>query len=240
MFIGSIWIHISHKPLRYHRILSGIIAFYFSHLLNDIFDHQIDSTHHNRSNSDFVKNPLGNKVWIKLAISMVCFWALEGFSLESFMVTVFFILYTPVLKRIVGVKNLTVVVFMVYTFYWVSPVSPEDIPALVFQAMYHLRYEIIKDIVDMDNDLKHGIYTIPNFIGVESTKTLLLFISIIHNATHVHLNTPFSNSASIALFDHFGMHNLTACKIFNKIVYFLFLGQWYKSKQTRSFISEID
>ena len=233
MFISSIYIHVLNKPLQIRRVLSTIVAFYFSHLLNDIFDRNVDSTHMNRSTREFVNQPVHYSVWIKLLTGMVLFWSLERFSLESFVVTIFFILYTPVLKRIPGVKNITVVMFMVYTFFWVSPVSKRDIPAIIFQTIFHFRYEIIKDIVDFENDLKHKIYTIPNTIGVKRTRLVLVLLALINFVVQLFLTNSFVTSSFLLLVDQLFLPHLTCCKIVNKLVYLSFLGQWYRYKHSK-------
>ena len=90
----------------------------------------------NRFSRGFVNQPIHCCVWIKLFTGILSFLSVEHFSTESFIVTIVFILYTPVLKRIVFVKNLTVVIFMVYTLFWVSPWSKRDIPAIIFKAIF--------------------------------------------------------------------------------------------------------
>ncbi len=170
-------------------VLTGISASFIAaagYVINDYFDIKIDKV--NRP-----ERPLASgKISIKSAIIFYYITSLIGLSLAlKINKTVFFIAVVTVIllftysfkfKSITLLGNLSVAVITGLTFIYggasVSNISFAIIPAL-FALLINFIREIVKDMEDVEGDIKNGIKTFPYRFGFSFAKNFILLVTII-------------------------------------------------------------
>ena len=180
----------SNEKVLTEKILLAAISASFvvasGNIVNDIFDYSIDLI--NRPN-----RPLPSKeMSINFAIFLYLFFTFGGLifaqkvSWEAFFIVVFvsliLLFYSFLLKQIPLLGNIAVSVCTALAFIYggvaVNNWKDAIIPA-IFAFLINLIREIIKDIEDIEGDIKNNIITFPSKFGLQKTKIVLTFITII-------------------------------------------------------------
>ena len=166
-----------------------------SMVINDIFDLQIDKI--NNADRPLVRNTISVKE-AKLLYSVIgCFIYfftykyLDNPFIKSWVYLTNFILfiYTPVLKKIPFIKNITcasivssTVVFSSSSITATALYSLKNISLIYYTSFFlflsSLYIELLLDIRDVIGDKKYGIITVPNLFGEDFTIKFLLSIFI--------------------------------------------------------------
>ncbi|WP_299060694.1 geranylgeranylglycerol-phosphate geranylgeranyltransferase [uncultured Polaribacter sp.] len=173
------------------------------YIINDIFDIETDKI--NKPNKSFLNKEFSiKKAWslyILLSIFGLILGIFVSFAMEIPLNSIYFIatsiilfFYSKYFKKIALIGNLIVsflcalVIFLVYEFEFIgtnlesnSKISSDFIIAiyLVFSLTITFIREIIKDIEDVNGDLKIKASTLPILIGRKRTARIAFFISSI-------------------------------------------------------------
>lgn len=170
----------------YYAAMTAALTSAAGNIINDIVDIEGDKTNHPKR-----VLPSG-KLLIKTAVSL--YIVLTGISLiisiflsnilfvVNAAVTLLLILYSFYFKKqpLVGniiVSMLTGCVF-IYGGLAVNNFYYSLLPAS-FAFLINLIREIVKDIEDMEGDIKEGVITFPSKFGINKTRLLLTFLSLI-------------------------------------------------------------
>lgn len=195
-----------------HLLTSG------SMIINDLFDIDVDRI--NNPNRPLVKGTISQNEAIQASILMFglyCQLGIQFVQPELFPIwstsLLLVVLYTPVLKKICVIKNITVasVIAMTIPFLGWATKTPAEIlvdnsewmwqtTRMVFIAS--LYNELLLDISDMKGDAIAGITTLPVLFGKYRTVqflTLILMISECDNLQKIFLHEHTSNSMFFAI-----------------------------------------
>ena len=170
-----------------------------SMVINDLFDLKIDLI----NNSD---RPLVNKeitirearclyicITIIINVLSIIFFKINNFYLQINIINLILFLYTPILKKILLIKNITCASIVSSTIMITSKsIMIHDLNDLVYDShnfnMIHitsrflflssLYIELLLDIKDIKGDKENGILTFPNFFGERKTLNSLIVIFI--------------------------------------------------------------
>ncbi|NOX88256.1 MAG: UbiA family prenyltransferase [Calditrichaeota bacterium] len=187
----TIWIAAFISPdfhLNYKLILGSIAAALITcgaNIINDIFDVEID-----RINKPDRPLPGGTvsirEAWIYFSVSYVLAFILAAFCdarmfAVAVIIGILLIVYSAWLKRTVLWGNLTVslatAVAFIYGAMAVGDWKIGLIPA-TFAFFFHLGRELIKDMQDLEGDLKNKSVTFPGKFGIKSSIVLVNIIFI--------------------------------------------------------------
>jgi len=179
------------EPVYYGPAVAAMAAFFVcavGNIVNDIADYEIDRI--NRPERVLVKGSVSRARAVNTAVvfglaALVLALAVNTAVLISVVVALtLLLLYNFFLKKIPFVGNVVIALLSSLTFItgglavnykWVFDLPGPLVPA-VFAIFFHLVREIVKDVEDIDGDLKAGVNTLPQVIGV--SKALLLGICL--------------------------------------------------------------
>lgn len=169
-------------------LLASFAAFLVAgsgNVINDIFDFNIDKiVHPERPIANGLINKI-NALKFYLVLSITAIFLSLFISIKIFFIVVISIivlyLYSSHLKKIPLLGN-TIVAFMtslafLFGGFVVENVYATIIPA-VFAFMINLIRELVKDMEDIEGDLKNDIITFPAKFGIQKTRLITLFISV--------------------------------------------------------------
>jgi len=166
-----------------------------SMVINDLFDLKIDLINNNN-------RPLVNKeITIKeaqclyistnivIGLLSTCFFNEKHFYKFIYAINLMLFLYTPYLKKILFIKNITCasvvsstlvltsksISLYNYTPYYSSHVNLIDILSR-FLFLSSIYIELLLDVKDMHGDRENNIVTIPNYFGIKKTYNLLMIL----------------------------------------------------------------
>jgi len=155
-------------------------------IINDIYDVEADMISHPQR-----VLPLGTltKTEVKIEYLLLNFIsAIISIDISQTLFTIVFIsslflfIYSFYLKKITFIGNLTVAFLtglaFVYGGFAADNPNAAIIPA-VFAFLINLIREIVKDIQDVDGDIQQGLQTIPIRYGINLSKKIIMFFTII-------------------------------------------------------------
>lgn len=182
-----------------------------SMVINDLFDLKIDLI--NNNNRPLVNKEISIKeahclyisTNIVIGLLSTCFFNEKYFYKFIYAINLMLFLYTPYLKKILFIKNITCasvisstlvltsksISLYNYTPYYSSHVNLIDISSR-FLFLSSLYIELLLDIKDIHGDKENNIVTVPNYFGVKKTFNFLIVLftgncfynSIIFYRTH--------------------------------------------------------
>ena len=198
-----------------------------SMIINDLFDLKVDLI----NNKD---RPLvTKKVTVKEAIGLYTalnlmsvyltnrYFHKTNLSLSIYCANMIVFLYTPILKKILFIKNITCasVVSSTIFFTYKSVLHSLNLNSLInihdynnnanlvhilskFLFISSLYIELLLDIKDMDGDKKNNIMTLPNYFGVKKTLNFLTVIfigNLIYYSNFLYKNNKYTLLAGFLL-----------------------------------------
>ena len=182
----------------------------YSMIINDIFDYNIDKI--NKPNSPLVSGQV--RFYEAIALMMIILKIINYVSyyylpknLQKILQLMLIIvsLYTPILKKIPLVKNLTCASVVSFSLFF-SGLPTNNINLLLIGSTYifvgSLMNELLLDVEDYKGDKESKIYTIPVIFGIKNTLKLCLNIlrfNILFISTTLlsFYNLQFTNSITI-------------------------------------------
>lgn len=177
------------NEINFNIVLAGISASFIAaagYIINDYFDVKIDKV--NRPG-----RPLASgRISIRSAVILYFVVSIMGLVLALIINTVVFTIaavsevllfvYSFKLKSIALLGNLSIAVLTGLTFIYggatVNNISFSIIPAL-FALLINFIREIVKDMEDVEGDIKNGIKTFPYRFGFSVAKNFILLVTII-------------------------------------------------------------
>lgn len=175
--------------INYNLVLAAIAAFLTGgagNVINDFFDYEIDKI--NRPKRVLPLGLLSKNQALILYFVLVFISFCIGLYLNivSYIILVFtnivLLIYSIKLKKIILAGNITIAFFTGLTFVFgaavVNNVAGGIIPA-VFAFFINIIREIIKDIEDIEGDVKQKIYTFPYVFGEKRTNIIILILSLL-------------------------------------------------------------
>ncbi len=166
--------------------LSGGLTASAGNTINDIFDIEIDKV--NRPDRPLPANtltPLEASYYYSILV-VISFILSYLINIQAFAIvagsTILLFLYSFKLKRYILTGNILVAFMTGLAFIYggvaVNNFSSAIIPA-VFAFLINLVREIIKDIEDIEGDIKSGISSFPHKYGIPATKRIILLTLVI-------------------------------------------------------------
>jgi 4-hydroxybenzoate polyprenyltransferase len=201
-----------------------------SMVINDLFDLKIDLI--NNNNRPLVNKEISIKeaqclyISTNIVISLLCslFFYEKHFYTFIYAINIILFLYTPYLKKVLFLKNLTCASVVSSTLiltsksislndqFALSILSHNFIPYLnlinitsKFLFLSSLYNELLLDIKDIHGDKENNIVTIPNYFGVKKTVNFLL---IIFTGNFLYYTIIFYKSHNYKLFIGFILANI--------------------------------
>ena len=191
----------------------------FANVINDIFDLKIDID--NKINRPIALKKINTNIALLFSIFLVSS-ALYIIVIHSFDINLkililgfnlpLIILYTPFLKKIPLIGNITVslllsMVFIVTSVYITNAISILLYPLIIFSFILMLIREIVKDIQDIEGDKKNNVHTLPVIFGISFSINLiacLVFILFIFTimAFYLYENYNFLYLINVLIFIH--------------------------------------
>jgi 4-hydroxybenzoate polyprenyltransferase len=187
-----------------------------SMVINDLFDLKIDLI--NNANRPLVNKEITIKEaqCLYLTINIITnllatlFFSHDFFNIYIFTINWILFLYTPVLKKILFIKNLTCasVVSSTLLFTSRSLFLNQGINVLTLQTLQQpnlihittrflflssLYIELLLDIKDRNGDKQNNILTVPNYFGVKKTIDFLIVIFTINFFYHCNIFYKMNN-----------------------------------------------
>jgi 4-hydroxybenzoate polyprenyltransferase len=155
-------------------------------IVNDIYDIETDRISH--PNRILVLGSLSIKeawieYWILNVVSVFIAIYLSPTLLMIVLLTIFLLyIYSAFLKRLPLIGNIIIALItglaFIYGGYAVGNPEAAIIPA-VFAFLINLIREIVKDIQDIEGDLKLNFKTFPIRLGIEASKHIIVLITIV-------------------------------------------------------------
>jgi 4-hydroxybenzoate polyprenyltransferase len=168
-----------------------------SMVVNDLFDLKIDSI--NNKNRPLVTKEITIKeakcfyisTNIVIAMLSLLFFKKNNFYLNIFALNIILLLYTPYLKKIIVVKNITCAFTVASTILLTSKsiiinrtsnifnsISSNQLIDFISRFLFFssLYIELLLDIKDINGDKENNVITIPNYFGVYKSLELLIVI----------------------------------------------------------------
>ncbi len=166
--------------------VSGVLISASANIINDIFDVEIDRI--NRPDRVLVKGELKKNE----AIIIYLIFAYMGIFISSYInyvaliistsASILLLLYSYKLKQVILLGNIVVAAMTGLAFMYggaaVQNIKPAVIPAL-FAFIINLIREIIKDMEDIEGDIKTGVKTFPFKFGFKASKKIIIIFSIL-------------------------------------------------------------
>jgi len=197
-----------------------------SMVVNDLFDLKIDLI--NNNNRPLVNKEISIKEAQCLYISTntiigllsICFFYEKHFYKFIYSINLILFLYTPYLKKILLIKNITCASVVSSTIVLTSKsiilnnamIISENTQHLniinvtsIFLFLSSLYIELLLDIKDIRGDRENHIATIPNYFGVKKTYNLLIFLFTGNLLYHTNI---FYRSQKYKLFIGFILSNI--------------------------------
>lgn len=166
--------------------IAAVLTGAAGNVINDYFDYEIDKI--NRPDRVLPSGLLSKNQALVLYFVLVFISFCIGLylNIESYSILVFsnvvLLIYSLKLKKVMLAGNVTVAFFTGLTFIYgaavVNNVMCGIIPAF-FAFFINLVREIIKDIEDIDGDVKQNIYTFPYLYGENKSNILILSLIIL-------------------------------------------------------------
>lgn len=201
-----------------------------SMVVNDLFDLKIDLI--NNKNRPLVTKEITIKeakcfyisTNIVIAMLSLLFFKKNNFYLNIFALNIILLLYTPYLKKIIVVKNITCAFTVASTILLTSKSIIINRTSNIFNSissnltpnyqlidftsrflfLSSLYIEILLDIKDVDGDKENNIITIPNYFGVYKS---LDFLIVFFMGNFIYYSTVFCNQNNYKLFFGFILSN---------------------------------
>jgi geranylgeranylglycerol-phosphate geranylgeranyltransferase len=168
---------------------AGFIAAY-GNIVNDLFDYGVDLT--SKPNRPLVRGLVGK---LEAAGAATVFGAAgfvlsfkvgDGASLIAIWAIILLFMYTPFLKGIPFVGNITValVASMAFIYGGIAvgrPAAPGALILALFAFLMHLGREIVKDIEDRRADFEYGIRTVATYFDAKMARlaAIAVFVALI-------------------------------------------------------------
>lgn len=195
---GASWKNIG-SPLFLVSGLITIMVLSASMIINDLFDIEIDKT--NNPSRPLVTGEITKKEAFSYYITLL--WSSEVLNLfflpkhiQSLVHMIIFMVsvYTPYLKPIPFIKNLTCSSIVSFSVFFASAASsglmfnPLSLVLSRFIFLGSLQTELLLDMRDYEGDLANSIRTVPVIYGLSKTHlvaTVILYTNIFTNAFHI-------------------------------------------------------
>ena len=200
-----------------------------SMVINDIFDLKIDLI--NNNNRPLVNKEISIKEAQCLYIStniIICllsalFFHEKHFYKFIYAINIILFLYTPILKKILFIKNITCASIVGSTILLTSKSILLNNIMIASQNTQHTQHinliaitskflflsslyiELLLDVKDIHGDKENNIVTIPNYFGIKKTFNLLM---ILFSGNLLYHSTIFYRSHNYKLFIGFTLSNL--------------------------------
>lgn len=166
------------------KTIITVLTMCYSMIINDIFDYNVDKI--NKPNSPLVSGQV--KFYEALTLMVIILKLIDYISkyylpknLQNILQLILIIvsLYTPILKKIPLVKNLTCASIVSFSLFF-SGLPTNNIKLLLIASTYifvgSLMNELLLDVEDYKGDKESKIYTIPVIFGINNTLKLCLNI----------------------------------------------------------------
>ena len=197
-----------------------------SMVINDIFDLKIDLI--NNNNRPLVNKEISIKeaqclyISTNIIISLLSalFFHEKHFYKFIYAINVILFLYTPYLKKILLIKNLTCASIVGSTILltskslllkniMITSQNTQHINLIAITSKFlflsSLYIELLLDVKDIHGDRENNIVTIPNYFGIKKTFNLLM---ILFSGNLLYHSTIFCKSENYKLFIGFTLSNL--------------------------------
>ena len=182
------WRSLLHSPPFLASIGITLLVMSSSMIINDIIDVSVDRI--NNPNKPLANGSITRMEAFFYLITMLC--AAEGlsfyynpFALQRILHGVIWmtLLYTPILKKIPLVKNLTCAFLVSFSILFSGMASNPsfhrnvDLLKILFISLFYGSFhnEVLLDICDKEGDKQSGIYTLPVLFGVPFSIDFLLY-----------------------------------------------------------------
>ena len=195
IILGSLSVGISVFLLDVQNLLveilkpAFVVIFFIagSNIINDIFDVSSDKVNHPKR--PLTSKTMSNRTAWFLCVLSYClgvFFALTLPVLAKFiaLVVVFpiSILYTPVLKRIPVIGNITIALMLAAVFLFteasiIGRVEKLWIPSFLAFGLTWIR-ELMKDIADLEGDRENMVKTFPVKYGIKASRNLFVILTM--------------------------------------------------------------
>jgi 4-hydroxybenzoate polyprenyltransferase len=177
-----------------------------SMVINDIYDLKIDIE--NKKDRPLVDKSISiNEAKVLYMLNFFIIYKISNKYLKNsifnfvMIINLILFIYTPVLKKIPVIKNLTCAsVIGTTVLFTSSSISNINYPLLykikninliyftsVMMFLSSIYIELLLDIIDKDGDEKYGIITVPNYFGNDITIHLLLTLMIMYYVSSYYL-----------------------------------------------------
>lgn len=190
-FVVVVAILISQREQTNHYILffasvAAALVTAAGNIVNDIFDIDTDKISH--QDRVLVSGKISKKeVWAEYlllnCISVIISVSLSVKLIVIVIVTIILLfIYSSTLKKLPLIGNLTIAFLTGLTFIYGGVAAANPMAAIVpavFALLINLIREIVKDIQDVEGDLKLNYSTFPIKFGVENSRQLISFVAII-------------------------------------------------------------
>lgn len=154
-------------------------------IINDIYDIEIDKV--NRPDRPLASGTIAKSssfflYFFLIAASLILSWFINLYALIIVIITtILLFLYSKFLKRIPLIGNILIAFLTGLVFIFggvaVENASAAIIPAL-FAFLINLIREIVKDMQDVEGDIKAGLRTYPIKFGIKKSKSLVTIFII--------------------------------------------------------------
>lgn len=195
-----------------------------SMVINDIFDLKIDLI--NNNNRPLINKEISIKeshclyISINIVVGLLSAFFFQEKHFNKFIYAINFILflYTPYLKKILFVKNITCASVVASTIlltsksislYNYTPYYSPHVNLIVITSRFlflsSLYIELLLDVKDIRGDKENNIVTMPNYFGVKKTVNCLI---ILFSGNLLYHSTIFYRSHNYKLFIGFLLSNI--------------------------------
>ncbi|MEN8187896.1 MAG: geranylgeranylglycerol-phosphate geranylgeranyltransferase [Bacteroidota bacterium] len=186
-------------------VLSTVFIAAAGYIINDIYDLKTDMV--NKPNLVFIENKISKSSAVKLYLTTSFIGILLGiilsihiekpyYSLIFILISILLFTYSTTLKSKLLLGNLlvsllifsSILIVPVFDLFPISDITEQDNFSTVFLLVKHIAVfafmltmlrEIVKDIEDIKGDYKINAETLPIVLGIERTKNILAFSSLI-------------------------------------------------------------
>ena len=195
-----------------------------SMVINDLFDLKIDLINNNNRPLVTKEITIKEAQCLYITINFIntilasVFFNKNNFFIYIYCINLILFLYTPVLKKILLIKNITcasivssTLILTSKSIIFTNQINNIDLIHITSKFLFLSSFyiELLLDIKDINGDKENNIITIPNYFGVKRTLDLLLFVFMV-NLTHHSIY--FYKNKKYTLFIGFFLSNINFFK----------------------------
>ncbi|MFC2114471.1 geranylgeranylglycerol-phosphate geranylgeranyltransferase [Bacteroidota bacterium] len=184
-----------HFPAQWILLIVGATVLIASggYIINDFYDLKADIINHPETVILGKRIKMSTAVFLYLMLNLIAFYfgVVIGLKYDRWMFILLFVIiaiilysYARKLKRTPLIGNITVAVLLSFTLVIVWLYKAGDYPELLllyasFAFLTGIIRELLKDLEDMEGDLKAGFFTFPISQGVPKSKQLVIWLTLL-------------------------------------------------------------